>query len=83
VSHASHIVHVIILAPSHTRCHWISTHRVSIEPTHLWRSSKMLIGRIVGRSEKRNPARKHLPLATLNEVGSMLLTTMGEPSQET
>jgi hypothetical protein len=71
VSHASHIVHVIMLAPNHTRCYRVCIHRVSIEPTHLCRGSKMLIGRIVGRSEKRNSVRKHLRSVTLGGVKSL------------
>ncbi len=71
MSHASHIVHVIMLAPSHARCYWTCIHPVSIEPTHLWRSSKMLKGRTVGRSEKRKSVRKHLRSLTLAEEKSL------------
>jgi hypothetical protein len=79
VSHASHIVHVIVLAPSQTRCYWTCIHRVSIEPTHLCRSSKMLKGRTVGRSEKRKSVRKHLRSLTLGEEKSLTYYHDGWP----
>jgi hypothetical protein len=46
-------------------------HRVSMEPEHVRRSSKMLTARIVGRSEKRKSVRKHLRSLTLREVKSL------------
>ena len=42
----------------------------------------MLIGRIVGRSEKRKSVRKHLRSMTLVEVDPLLITTVGGHSQE-